>query len=99
MTGPTREEVLEWARSIEGVRVFDMGGSIFGKPEYLERFAALAFAAGSRSGEDARDAARYRWLREHKRYRLACVLDLHGWKASGEDHDAAIDAAMGGNDA
>lgn len=51
------------------------------------------------AGEDARDAARYRWLREHKRYRLACVLDLHGWKASGEDHDAAIDTAMGGNDA
>jgi hypothetical protein len=46
---PTREQVEEWARSIEGVRVFDMGGSIFGKPEYLQRFAALAFAAGAAS--------------------------------------------------
>ena len=49
MTAPTREQCEAWARSIEGVRVFDMGGSIFGKPEYLQRFAALAFAAGAAS--------------------------------------------------
>lgn len=48
---PTQERVLQWARSIEGVRVFDMGGSIFGKPEYLQRFAALAYAAGRASKE------------------------------------------------
>jgi hypothetical protein len=29
--------------------VFDMGGSIFGKPEYLQRFAALAFSSGAAS--------------------------------------------------
>lgn len=39
-----REDVLRIARSIDGVRVFDMGGSIFGKPEYLEQFAALVRA-------------------------------------------------------
>lgn len=69
MTGPTREEVRAWKHAACAT-----GDDT--ELSYLERFAALAFAAGSRSGEDARDAARYRWLREHKRYRLACVLGI-----------------------
>ena len=69
--------------------------------------AALATPAGSASGEDAKDAARYRWLRMQDWFSGSlCVLRgpkkvLTSGAALGADCpsrerlDAAIDAAMG----
>lgn len=48
----------------------------------------------------ARDAARYRWLRQpnplHREAHIAVLTHNGGWVASGERADAAIDAAMKG---
>ena len=48
----------------------------------------------------ARDAARYRWLRQpnplHREAHIAVLTHNGGWVASEEKADAAIDAAMKG---
>lgn len=72
--------------------------------EARESIAALREALASGEGDEARDAARYRWLRDGElvaQYPYPVMrqgghgtVDYTIW---GEDLDAAIDAAMKGN--
>lgn len=64
-----------------------------------QKTAALLLALADAHDRMAKDAARYKWLRQpdplKRAAHIAVLTHNGGWVASGEQADAAIDAAMG----
>lgn len=85
----TRDEVLAMAEQaggklLEGVALYV--GRYHISTQFLERFAALAFAAGQKTereecAKDNVDAERYRWIKENSM--AECINCVTPWKCNG----------------
>ena len=87
---------LDEGISDAGHTVFDQIGDV---SDAWAGWEARPFYAPQPASEDARDAARYRWLRDQCERQELVIAKSGTWQLeswSGDDPDAAIDAAMKG---
>lgn len=93
-TQAEREQFETWARGNGGFFLFDKDDE--GAYKKVTTFWAWVGwqACAAASEQEAKDAARYRWLRRHS---VCWNFDADHWRTS-EAMDAAIDAAMGAGD-